>query len=141
MHFLAIDTDAWGFDEVAYTLPAQYAFVTQDLKAVDRSITPWVVLMGHRPMYCSSSSAKTTSRLGWPKQKQPEDGDGGALGSTPPPPPPPADYGFGFRAQGVEPPPWFKLNEGGGDDDAWGCGIGDNLRNGMVSDQLANLIL
>jgi hypothetical protein len=34
-------------------LPEQFAWVEADLKAVDRSITPWVITMAHQPMYCS----------------------------------------------------------------------------------------
>ena len=43
VHFAAIDTDAYGFDEVAYILDDQYTWLKEDLKAVNRSITPWVV--------------------------------------------------------------------------------------------------
>jgi hypothetical protein len=43
VHFAAIDTDAYGFDEVAYILDDQYTWLEEDLKAVNRSITPWVV--------------------------------------------------------------------------------------------------
>ena len=43
VHFAAIDTDAYGFDEVAYILDDQYRWLEEDLKAVNRSITPWVV--------------------------------------------------------------------------------------------------
>merc|ERR1719494_801376 len=31
----------------------QYKWLENDLKHVDRSITPWVILGGHRPMYAS----------------------------------------------------------------------------------------
>lgn len=34
---------------------AQLAWLQQDLAAVNRSVTPWVLVMGHRPMYSSSS--------------------------------------------------------------------------------------
>ena len=34
-------------------LPDQFAFVEADLKAVDRSVTPWVISMAHQPLYCS----------------------------------------------------------------------------------------
>ena len=48
VHFAAIDTDAWGFDEVAYVLQDQFDWLKADLASVDRSKTPWVVLLGHR---------------------------------------------------------------------------------------------
>jgi len=31
----------------------QYTWLEKDLKSVDRSVTPWVILTGHRPMYTS----------------------------------------------------------------------------------------
>ena len=31
----------------------QYNWLEQDLRSVDRKVTPWVVVAGHRPMYCS----------------------------------------------------------------------------------------
>jgi hypothetical protein len=46
VHFVMMDTEiAWkpGTE--------QYSFLESDLKAVDRSITPWIIFMGHRPMY------------------------------------------------------------------------------------------
>jgi hypothetical protein len=33
----------------------QHAWVLSDLAAVDRSVTPWVVVGGHRPMYIAST--------------------------------------------------------------------------------------
>ncbi|CAM9725507.1 unnamed protein product, partial [Chrysoparadoxa australica] len=33
----------------------QYSFLQQDLEAVDRSVTPWIVFTGHRPMYVDST--------------------------------------------------------------------------------------
>lgn len=32
----------------------QITWLAQDLANVDRSVTPWVIVMGHRPMYSSS---------------------------------------------------------------------------------------
>ena len=94
---------------------------------MDRKKTPWVVVHGHRPMYCSSITlSHLSSRLGWPKQ--PDD--------TPPGAPPPPGYGDGFRAVGVEPPAWDGGVDGGGGGGGDGvgippCGVGDLLRNGM----------
>lgn len=34
----------------------QYAFIKKDLQRVDRSVTPWVIVSGHRPMYVDSTS-------------------------------------------------------------------------------------
>eukprot|EP00656_Telonema_subtile_P057445 TRINITY_DN9450_c0_g1_i2.p1 TRINITY_DN9450_c0_g1~~TRINITY_DN9450_c0_g1_i2.p1 ORF type:complete len:184 (-),score=56.01 TRINITY_DN9450_c0_g1_i2:202-753(-) len=33
----------------------QYQFALQDLKAVDREATPWVLVLLHRPLYCSTN--------------------------------------------------------------------------------------
>ena len=123
VHFISMDTDAWGFDEVAYILPEQYAFIEQDLKLVDRTVTPWIVLMGHRPMYCSSALAYTTnSHLGWPKQTE------NMESGTPPPP----RYGHGFQALGVDPPVWEGQKRGENSvQEVPSCGIDDLIRNGM----------
>jgi len=32
----------------------QYAFIAQDLASVDRSVTPWLLVQGHKPLYCST---------------------------------------------------------------------------------------
>lgn len=34
-------------------MPTQYAWLEDDLAGVNRSVTPWLLTMGHRPMYCS----------------------------------------------------------------------------------------
>lgn len=45
----AVDTANFADDEIEW--------VRQNLAAVDRSITPWIVAHFHRPMYCSSDHA------------------------------------------------------------------------------------
>nr|QOL01233.1 putative extracellular protein TR9_041a [Trebouxia lynnae] len=35
----------------------QYEFITSDLAAVNRSVTPWVIVNGHRPIYTTSTSS------------------------------------------------------------------------------------
>eukprot|EP01050_Picozoa_sp_SAG11_P018395 SAG11_NODE_2771_length_2990_cov_2.518506_2_plen_311_part_00 len=138
VHFTMFDTDAYGFDEVAYILQPQYEWLQADLAAVDRDKTPWVVLMSHRPMYCSPSSTDGGSRLGWPKQP-----DGEPIGPEPP------QYGKGFAEQGFLPPVWDtavtgaakkeeKKEQAAGPDSASDspsvptCGVGDLIRNGMI---------
>jgi len=37
---------------------AQFEFVEKDLKSVDRKQTPWVILSGHRPAYCTSQECE-----------------------------------------------------------------------------------
>lgn len=34
----------------------QYDFLAADLASVNRTVTPWVIFLGHRPMYSCSSS-------------------------------------------------------------------------------------
>jgi acid phosphatase type 7 len=36
-------------------LSPQYAWLNADLAAVNRSLTPWIVVVSHRPFYCSAS--------------------------------------------------------------------------------------
>ena len=40
----------------------QYQFFVDTLKAVDRSVTPWVVFLGHRPMYYVDDNAAGGAR-------------------------------------------------------------------------------
>ena len=46
MHFTMMDTEVEIHEE-----SDQYEFLERDLASVDRARTPWVVFMGHRPMY------------------------------------------------------------------------------------------
>ena len=39
----------------------QYAFLEAHLRSVDRSVTPWLVFAGHRPMYIDSTNASPVS--------------------------------------------------------------------------------
>lgn len=55
VHFVVIDTDAWTYEEVFDLAPVIYTWLDNDLKSVDRARTPWVVMLGHRLMYCTKS--------------------------------------------------------------------------------------
>merc|ERR1711871_515525 len=136
VHFIAIDTDGYAFGEVAYVLPPMYEWLEADLEAVDRSITPWIVLMGHRPMYCTSLTSSFTSHLGWPLQ--PDE----LIQPGKPIPPEPANYGDAFRARGLVPPPWlfhdpqlqdWPSNHSERSPAVYDCGVAELIRNGMVS--------
>jgi hypothetical protein len=48
-----IDGNAWQ-DNLAYE---QYQWLKKDLEAVDRTKTPWVFAMSHRPMYSSQTAS------------------------------------------------------------------------------------
>jgi hypothetical protein len=65
VHFVSMSSEAYFFYQGA---EAQYAWMDADLSAVDRSATPWVVVYGHRSIYCSCDGdcdgAATTLRDG-----------------------------------------------------------------------------
>jgi len=53
-HWVAISTEHGPhYDPTAWQ--AQLDFLAADLASVDRQRTPWVVIIGHRPLYCSST--------------------------------------------------------------------------------------
>ena len=66
VHIVAMSTEAYFSYPGA--VAAQYAFMDADLAAVDRTVTPWVIVFGHRSIYCSCDSdcdsAATTVREG-----------------------------------------------------------------------------
>ena len=53
----------------------QYSWLENDLASVNRSVTPWVVVYGHRPMYCTNADRddctffETRTRTGLPLTK------------------------------------------------------------------------
>jgi len=58
VHFVALNTDSWiWLDKPAAASQAipQLLFLQNDLKDVDRDLTPWIIVIGHRPIYCSST--------------------------------------------------------------------------------------
>ena len=63
--FAVVSTEAYFFYN---GVQQQYAFLDAQLSKVDRSATPWVVVYGHRSIYCSCDGdcdgAATTVRLG-----------------------------------------------------------------------------
>lgn len=55
VHFVAFSSEIyylqpWANDAIV----AQYEWLEKDLSSVDRTKTPWIVLYGHRPLYCSN---------------------------------------------------------------------------------------
>ncbi|XP_026332457.1 acid phosphatase type 7-like isoform X2 [Hyposmocoma kahamanoa] len=60
VHFIAINTEAYYFlNYGAAPLVNQYQWLEKDLKEAtkpqNRRRRPWLVMLGHRPMYCSNS--------------------------------------------------------------------------------------
>jgi len=54
IHFIALDTES-KLDTTMFS-DQQRDWLAADLAAVNRTATPWIVVYGHRPVYCSSSS-------------------------------------------------------------------------------------
>jgi hypothetical protein len=51
IHWLSISTEHnWAPGS------AQYSFIEKDLASVDRKVTPWLIVGGHRPMYIDSTN-------------------------------------------------------------------------------------
>ena len=54
VHFISLSTEYYYFlNYGANQILRQYNWLKKDLESIDRQKTPWVVLYGHRPMYCS----------------------------------------------------------------------------------------
>ena len=53
VHWVAVSTEAYFFYAGQ---AAQYAWLEADLAAVNRTATPWVIVYGHRSIYCSCDS-------------------------------------------------------------------------------------
>lgn len=71
VHFISINSEAYYFLNYGlHPVIRQYNWLIQDLKEADlpenRSKRPWIVIYGHRPMYCSDADrddcTKTTAR-------------------------------------------------------------------------------
>jgi len=54
-HFVAIDTEAYFFQN--FNIQYHYEWLENDLKKANknRAITPWIIVFGHRPLYCTTS--------------------------------------------------------------------------------------
>lgn len=51
-HFVFLQTNCYVHQHMYWLLPIQFGWLQRDLAAVDRKRTPWVVVVGHRSMYC-----------------------------------------------------------------------------------------
>jgi len=61
-HFVAIDTESDM--DVPKMSNFQLSWLEKDLKSVDRKKYPWIIVCGHRPMYCSNSDSECASGVG-----------------------------------------------------------------------------
>ncbi|EDV44663.1 uncharacterized protein Dana_GF20208, isoform A [Drosophila ananassae] len=77
VHFIGISTEVYYFLNYGVkSLVFQYEWLRQDLAKANlpenRRERPWIVLYGHRPMYCSNENdndcthSETLTRVGWP---------------------------------------------------------------------------
>ena len=94
VHLVAYNTEAlfWPGKFGAEYAARMYAWLERDLSRVDRKKTPWVVVHGHRPMYCPITEATAV-------QEGHEDGDDNA---------PPSSFSPTPRAPGREKKPVGK---------------------------------
>lgn len=76
-HFIGISTEVYYFLNYGLKMLAfQYSWLEHDLieanKPENRQKRPWIILYGHRPMYCSNENgddcthSETITRVGWP---------------------------------------------------------------------------
>lgn len=52
-HIIAFSSEAYFWQ--LWEVEQQFAWLKKDLAGVDRSKTPWIITMAHRPMYCSNA--------------------------------------------------------------------------------------
>nr|CAD7595216.1 unnamed protein product [Timema genevievae] len=77
IHFISISTEVYYFLEYGFELLArQFNWLKEDLKKAtkpsNRALRPWIIVYGHRPMYCSNKNTdyctmnQTRTRIGTP---------------------------------------------------------------------------
>ncbi|XP_067636853.1 acid phosphatase type 7 isoform X3 [Eurosta solidaginis] len=77
VHFIGISTEMYYFLNYGLkSLVFQYEWLVRDLQAAtqpeNRARQPWIIVYGHRPMYCSNGNgddcthSETLTRVGWP---------------------------------------------------------------------------
>ena len=74
LKIINLDTEVFYFEGLEQVKINQFDFLTQELYNINRTEYPWVVLTGHRPMYCSNSDGndcvyyqRDKVRLAWEK--------------------------------------------------------------------------
>lgn len=55
VHFVFLDTDAWIYPAIYHLAQPQLKWLRADLAKVDRNKTPWIIVIGHRAMYCTKN--------------------------------------------------------------------------------------
>ena len=54
-HIIALSSEAYFWQ--LWETEGQFAWLKEDLNSVDRDVTPWIITMAHRPMYCSNADS------------------------------------------------------------------------------------
>ena len=57
------DADAWIYWQVKPLASKAFAWLEKDLAKVDRNKTPWLVVLGHRSLYCTKVSFRVLSNV------------------------------------------------------------------------------
>ena len=60
--FININSEVYYFDSLKPTIQTQTNFIKNQITNVNRSKFPWLIVTGHRPMYCSSDDNDFCSR-------------------------------------------------------------------------------
>ncbi len=70
-HFISFSAEAYAYRSGAELLANQLAFMTADLAAVDRSVTPWVVALVHKDWYDSKRTTPARPTTTPPQKTNP----------------------------------------------------------------------
>ena len=57
-HFIAYNTEPL-FDDLNQTQAEQMVFIQEDLESYDKQMYPWLIVFGHRPLYCSANMSSS----------------------------------------------------------------------------------
>jgi len=63
VHFISYSTE-FIFENQTELQAAQNAFILSDLATYNRTLYPWLVVFGHRPLYCSANMTAPSVKLG-----------------------------------------------------------------------------
>ena len=71
VHFVSIHTEFYFYDNFYnnFHILQQFNWLKKDLEATNkrRDLYPWIVVYGHRPMYCTDGRTDDTSVLPFPE--------------------------------------------------------------------------
>jgi len=67
VHFVAVSTEVYYYRDQMERVKAQYQWLEADLKAANapaaRAARPWILVFGHRPMYCSTRDGDDCTKV------------------------------------------------------------------------------